>query len=643
MSSLDDLVKDCPEAVNIEPSNVYDGLFKRNINGDKIYTTPFPLSSIGYTFSKELAELVGGAIGKECLSLNGNPVRLCNTDYSEDDIVSARLIANIIGGIEGEGVTGIVRFPLFSDVDFAYLYLEKRTFFERFIKPFEIVLREGKPSIVECSTSIINGKPICDNKELVLDIKKSCDALIALSCFGVLEKENVFNSGIDLLFENKRIIFSQHISEQKKIDLNERLSLSPRPCDMERHKELSSRLALESIVMLENKGIFPLKKDYTLILEKNGALTEDLAYYLTKEGYNIAFLREKEILKLQNTEEKTIVLLTDIKEVVVQYLLGKAIKVAAIAFNEIHPLHKKLDGVFFCKNEDVFLEGVAKLISGECSPSGRLAYSLDERQFEKKSEILLKDGVYHGYKMYEKLGISPLYSFGHGLSYSTIIYTGLECKPLSFYENTPITVKVRIRNNSDVKGKHSVLLFVKGPKTRLSKPAKKLVDFEKIELMPHQEKSIFFNLNTSDFAYYNEEEKGFCVETGIYKLVLVDEKGEEALSKEIQIFSKYPVAPPESNPSYYEDLSKALQIPDEEFKRLCLDGVDINNENIPLKALKSAKNIKIYYKIKKAFEVSLKDNTQMAINNIDDLPLRLLRVLGETSLLELALNRLDGR
>lgn len=633
------------DTLPFELSTIEKGVFKLNINGDIVKSTFFPLSSLGYSFSKDLAYLIGEALGKEGLALNAVPLLIDSfNEYSEEEFLSARLISYLIKGIESIGIADVVKVPLsFKDSPFENVFLEKRTLFERFIKPFEILLRECSPDVVVCTSNAVNESTEDYQKIIINLLNKGYDGLVSAPIEGITREDTAFLRGIDLIIRKNTAKISHNAPRQKIEALLSKISLSPRPCDMEGHKELASRLARESIVMLENKGVFPFKKgcEITLVRGKSSETEEKLAQYLIESGFKAIIVSERE-LTYPFDKDKSVVLFADIKgkEKIINSLLEKSIKVTAIAFKEVYPLHKKLDGVLYCNDdEELFFKGIVSIISGKESPSGRLAYTIAIDSGKALKRNLLKEGVFSGYKMYDKLKEQVLYPLGYGLSYASFTYKSIECNPLSSYEDGDINITVSVKNESDIKGKHTLLLFVKPPNTRLSKPLKKLFDFDKIELLPHQERKVRFKLKVKDLAYYNSEKECFCVETGIYKLLFLDENGKELLCKGIQIFSdKALPLPSEKLPSYSDNLKSSLSLSDEAFKAICLKGVNAEIENYPLNALKGGKGNNIYRKIRKLFEEFSNENPQFNITKVDDLPLRLLVSLDNVPLLNEAVD-----
>lgn len=615
-----------------EPTKADNGLLMRDDRGEIIKTTPFSLSALGRTFSKKLAYKVGISIGEEGRSIGAKLIELPTiTEFSEEECVGAKLLSELIKGMECAKTASIVKAPIFyKNAPYSSVFLEERCLFERFIKPFEILFRECSPTIVECTSNPINGKCVANNRHLI-DVIKKCgyNGLIAAAEEQV-DGEITQNYGIDILYSSNSARNISLDENNKAKTLLEIFDIKPIPTDITAHELISEELCQENVVMLENKDVLPIDKNYDIILVKgcDSHFTEELGKKLKQRGYTVLVVEEKLIYRLTAIDQKSVVILTDIKKELVENLTQKWFRIIGLT-STLSPICQKLDGLLLYEKNPLVLEGLAKLISGEACPSGRMAYTFEYPSVEYGDDILLKEGVFYGYKRVEKLGKKVIYPFGYGLSYTSFSYKGLDCTPLSVYEGDKITVKLTVKNLSNIDAKHSLLMFVKPPITKLSKPVKKLLDFEKVEFKGNEEKVVAFTINSADLTYYNADAKDFILETGIYKIVFVDEKGREIIERGVQIFSKKRYAlPSQEKPSYFHDLQKALSYPDRSFKNLCLNGENIDIEVRPLKILKGTKGKKIYNKIKKEVADCLIENLQ--IKKIDNLPLYMLKRVNKT-------------
>ena len=123
------------------------------------------------------------------------------------------------------------------------------------------------------------------------------------------------------------------------------------------------------------------------------------------------------------------------------------------------------------------------------------------------------EGIYVGYRWFDKYSISVSYPFGYGLSYTTFEYS----EPTVKNDGKNITASVRVKNVGDVAGKEAVQLYVTAPESRLDKPAKELKAFAKTgKLAPGESQVLTFTFPTSDLASFDEHASAWKVDAGTY-------------------------------------------------------------------------------------------------------------------------------
>jgi beta-glucosidase len=147
---------------------------------------------------------------------------------------------------------------------------------------------------------------------------------------------------------------------------------------------------------------------------------------------------------------------------------------------------------------------LGKLIFGKANFSGKLPFtwpnSLDELPAFNTGLVNAFD-YYVGYRYWDKAGQTPLYPFGHGLSYTKYEYTGLAV-PCRVKRNAVFPVKVKVKNRGAVDGEEIVMAFVTYPKTAARRPAKELKGFARVGLRAGEEKEVVIPLRMSDIKYW---------------------------------------------------------------------------------------------------------------------------------------------
>lgn len=112
---------------------------------------------------------------------------------------------------------------------------------------------------------------------------------------------------------------------------------------------------------------------------------------------------------------------------------------------------------------------------------------------------------------------SPLYPFGHGLSYSNFKYEKLELSDNVLYNNGSIEVSVTVKNCSDTVGKETVMLYMRDLFASNSRPVQQLIAFEKAEFAADETKTVKFNITAPMLGFWNNENK-FVTEDGVFQI-----------------------------------------------------------------------------------------------------------------------------
>lgn len=202
-------------------------------------------------------------------------------------------------------------------------------------------------------------------------------------------------------------------------------------------------------------------------------------------------------------------------------------------------------------------EAVINLLSGKANPCGKLAetwpfeysdvpsagyYSNGNRDAE------YREGIYVGYRYYEKAGVPVRFAFGSGLSYTTFEYKNLKVVGCNVY--------VTVKNTGNVPGKEIVELYVSKKDSAVHRPVKELKDFAKVYIRPGEEKTVKLTLSEYSFrVYYGGE---FVVEDGEYEITAGPSLSDQPLCRKIRLAGEKIYTYDENsseNPSWYETLS----------------------------------------------------------------------------------------
>ncbi len=172
---------------------------------------------------------------------------------------------------------------------------------------------------------------------------------------------------------------------------------------------------------------------------------------------------------------------------------------------------------------------LADVLFGDVNPSGKLPTTFPVRLQDnpayinypgENGKVHYGEGIFVGYRYYDKKEVAPLFPFGHGLSYTTFKYSNLKISEKSITPDQTLQVKVDVTNSGKVTGKEVVQLYVRDLQATFARPEKELKAFEKIELKPAETKTVTFTLNREAFWYFNVNKNAWTVEAGEFEILV---------------------------------------------------------------------------------------------------------------------------
>lgn len=401
--------------------------------------------------------------------------------------------------------------------------------------------------------------------------------------------------------------------------------------------DIAYKAAAEGIVMLKNDGIFPLPLNRKIILSGSGVkgliecgagsagITTNRTGNLYKELEKIYGVGNVIIADTYNDicackmregfeDDKSVIIMVcslggmegnDRKDMMLQEkdldILNNLHDTYGLILNTCGPVDLSFDSSYLKAIWCMFLPGMkgaramADIISGELNPSGKLPITFPARYEDTPTylnfpgdgrEVSYGEGIYVGYRYYDKKKIEPKYAFGYGLSYTSFdIKTTNIATDAGTVTNVPafsdkVDIGVTVTNEGEIEGSQVVQVYISDPMSSISKPVKELKAFEKIHLQPGEEKDIQFTLTKNDFASYDTDFDGWFAEEGFYDIIIATSSRTEDEVKRIRVYLKtkspYSYGVNSSIKTIYEN-GELLELAYKMWERYGLDKANIDN------------------------------------------------------------------
>lgn len=176
-------------------------------------------------------------------------------------------------------------------------------------------------------------------------------------------------------------------------------------------------------------------------------------------------------------------------------------------------------------------KALAAILVGDVNPSGKLpmtfpvalkdnsAHALGEYP-GNNVDVTYNEGIFVGYRWADKEKIKPLFSFGHGLSYTKFQYGKVAVDNKTISADGTVTVTVPVKNIGSRKGEEVVQLYISDLKSSLPRPVKELKGFSKIALNPGEEKTVNFVIDAEKLKFYDDTRQQWIAEPGTFEAVI---------------------------------------------------------------------------------------------------------------------------
>ncbi|CAI9685318.1 glycoside hydrolase family 3 C-terminal domain-containing protein [Elizabethkingia anophelis] len=188
---------------------------------------------------------------------------------------------------------------------------------------------------------------------------------------------------------------------------------------------------------------------------------------------------------------------------------------------------------------------LAAVLAGDANPSGKLPFTfpvkLEDNAAHQMGEypgnkeelaagkgkdqknpinITYNEGIFVGYRWHDTKNIKPLFSFGHGLSYTTFEYGKVHADKTQMAQDGKITFTVSIKNTGKREGAEVAQLYISDLKSSVPRPVKELKGFEKINLKPGDQKEVSFTIDKSALSFFDAATHQWLAEPGEFEALV---------------------------------------------------------------------------------------------------------------------------
>lgn len=173
---------------------------------------------------------------------------------------------------------------------------------------------------------------------------------------------------------------------------------------------------------------------------------------------------------------------------------------------------------------------LAEIMTGKVNPSGKLPFTMEKRWEDNPTSanyydkihkdnlrVRYNEGIFMGYRGYDRQGTEVAYPFGYGLSYTTFAYSNLKAEVTGKNE---VTVSFDVKNTGKVEGKEVCQIYVGDKECSVPRPVKELKGFEKVSLKKGETKHVSIKLDADSFSFFDVKNHRFVVEPGEFDIMV---------------------------------------------------------------------------------------------------------------------------
>lgn len=622
--------------------------------------TCFPTAAtMANSWDVALGEELGRALGEEAaandvhvvlgpgLNMKRSPLCGRNFEYfSEDPYLAGKMGAAYVRGIQSAGSAACPKHFAANSQELRRMcmdsVLDERTLREIYLTAFEIAVKEGGAKAIMSSYNQVNGTYANENAHLLTEILREewgFDGFVVTDWGGDNDHTQGVKAGSNLVMpapgpdcaiglvkavQEGRIsekVLDKRVGELLKqiFSLTESVAAAKKSFDVDAHHEIAEKCAAGSIVLLDNDGILPLKKetktavigDFTKAPRYQGAGSsqvnptrlDNLYDCMASAGLNITgyaqgFDRKnpqpdprliEEAVRIAK-EAEVVLLCVGLDEILesegMDRLHMELSQSQQALIDAVSNVNKNIILVlsggapFVMPERDKYRAAIlgylggqagasamAKALLGEINPSGKLnetwLLKLEDNPSypyfpSKERTAEYREGLYIGYRYYDTAGVPVRYPFGYGLSYTTFLYSDIHAD-----KNT---VTFTLTNIGSRDGSEIAQVYVSCKSGKIFRPKKELKGFTKVFLKAGERKEVSVTLDDKAFRYFNVKTNRWEVETADYEISVGASVADIRLTSQIHVTGTNAPIPYDAMPSY--ESGKIMSVSDEEFHKL---------------------------------------------------------------------------
>lgn len=599
---------------------------------DSIKAVCFPPAVLSAcSFDRDLMHEFGDAIGKEAqandLSVVLGPAvnikrsPLCGRNfeyYSEDPYLAGETAAAFINGVQKHHVGTSIKHFAANNQEYNRMSCssdaDERTLREIYFPAFETAVKKSQPYTVMCSYNQINGTFASENPWLLTDVLRGDWGFkgYVMSDWGAVnDRVAGLKAGLDLEMPSSNGVYDKEIvAAVRDGSLDERIldeacerilniifeyteHREKQEFTLDADHELAKKIAAESMVLLKNDSILPLKETETLafigefakkprfqgggsshinsfrvsnvldVVSENANITYAKGFPANADIYDEALA--KEAVEAAKTADKVVIFaglpdsfesegydrthmrLPDCQNRLIDEILAVQPDTIIVLHNGSPvemPWLSRVKGLLeaYLGGQAVG-EAVADILYGKCCPCGKLAetipYKLSDNpsylSFGDGENVTYQEGIFVGYRYYDAKEMPVAFPFGYGLSYTSYAYSNLRIDKPEITENDTVTVSVDVTNTGDIEGKEIVQLYVRDLTGAARRPLRELKGYEKVSLKPGETKTVNFVLDYRSFAWYHTGIKDWYAASGDYRILIGASSRDLRLSEKVHL------------------------------------------------------------------------------------------------------------